>query len=94
VGTAESLVRRRREKAMVLSGVEFMLSLVEEDHFSAKMVFNDSGAIFLVMIKVMEGAYLKIGYSIILTVDRCLSIIAWRRLFVTLIKGQNYALYR
>ena len=31
---------------MVLSGVEFMLSLVEEDHFSAKMVFNESGAIF------------------------------------------------
>ena len=31
---------------MVLSGVEFMLFLVEEDHFSAKMVFNDSGAIF------------------------------------------------
>ena len=31
---------------MVLLGVEFMLSLVEEDHFSAKMVFNDNGAIF------------------------------------------------
>jgi hypothetical protein len=31
---------------MVLIGVEFMLSLVEEDHFSAKMVFNDKGAIF------------------------------------------------
>ena len=31
---------------MVLLGVEFMLSLVEEDHFSAKMVFNESGAIF------------------------------------------------
>ena len=31
---------------MVLSGVEFMLSLVEEDHFSAKMVLNESGAIF------------------------------------------------
>jgi hypothetical protein len=31
---------------MVLAGVEFMISLVEEDHFSAKMVFNESGAIF------------------------------------------------
>jgi hypothetical protein len=31
---------------MVLLGVEFMLSLVEEDHFSAKMVFNERGAIF------------------------------------------------
>jgi hypothetical protein len=31
---------------MVLIGVEFMLSLVEEDHFSAKLVFNESGAIF------------------------------------------------
>ena len=31
---------------MILSGIEFMLSLVEEDHFSAKMVFNESGAIF------------------------------------------------
>jgi hypothetical protein len=31
---------------MVLSGLEFMLSLVKEDHFSAKMVFNESGAIF------------------------------------------------
>ena len=31
---------------MLLSGVEFMLSLVKEDHFSAKIVFNESGAIF------------------------------------------------
>ena len=31
---------------MILLGVEFMLSLVEEDPFSAKMVFNESGAIF------------------------------------------------
>ena len=31
---------------MVLSGVEFMLSLVKEDHFSAKMVFNEIGAVF------------------------------------------------
>ena len=31
---------------MVLLGVEFMLSLVEEDHFSAKMVFNENGAVF------------------------------------------------
>jgi len=31
---------------MVLLGIEFMLSLVKEDHFSAKMVFNESGAIF------------------------------------------------
>jgi hypothetical protein len=26
--------------------MEFMLSLVKEDHFSAKMVFNETGAIF------------------------------------------------
>ena len=31
---------------MVLLGVEFMLSLVEEDHFFAKMVFCENGAIF------------------------------------------------
>ena len=31
---------------MVLSGVELMISLVEGDYFSAKMVFNDKGAIF------------------------------------------------